>query len=303
MSFIESVPQPVLLTTYLYIPESESEAVDWFACDPFGFGQSPRLRKSIESAMQNMKGLYRVVNRLVGKSLHEGYKEQRRWHDGLKLKAEMELEQRFTVDIRTNRMFEQLLDLEAAWQEILAIGEDCPVRKINEVLRGGVKVLEAGFAAMAADFPLGDSWKRVYVERVDSKFGKTKLVQQYNREIVAATIAGAIGNVGFQLPPPEPLTNIKPGQIRAVADYGDSWRLRPLVAATLLLADQESSHPLRLIGERYPDFLERVEDVANRGGGAGHASEAEVTIEDARQQVESVYSLVEMLCESRTEML
>lgn len=295
VSFIEPEPQPVFLTTYMYIPESENEAIDWFACDPFGFGSSSGLRRSMESVTQKHRGLYEVVNRLVGRSLFEGYEDQRRWYDLLKLTAEKELEERFTVDIRTHKIFNQLLELEAAWQEILAIGEGCPTRKINEVLRGGVKVLEAGFAAMAGDYPLKGIWERVYAKRIDAKTGKNKLVPQLNRSIVAATVVGATSSIGFQVPPPKSLTNVNPGQIRFAADNAESWRLRPTIVATLLAAEKDPSHPLRDIAASCPSFLESVEEVANLGGKAGHAHETSETIEDARRQVESVYSLAALM--------
>ena len=295
VSFIEPEPQPVFLTTYLYIPESESEAVDWFACDPFGFRQSSWLRRNMEAVAQDHRGLYEVVNRVVGRSLFEGYEEQRRWYDLLKLTAEKELEQRFTVDIRNHKIFKQLLELEAAWQEILAIGEGCPIRKINEVLRGGVKVLEAGFAAMGGEYPLSGIWERIYVERINAKTGRKKLVPQPNRQIITATVVGATRSIGLQVPPPKSLTNVKPGQVRFAADDGDSWRLRPTIVASLLTAEKDASHPLRDIAVSCPEFLERVEEVANLGGKAGHANETAVTREDARYQVENVYSLAALM--------
>ncbi len=295
VSFVEEEPQPVFLTTYLYVPESEAGAMDWYACDPFGLGQSVRLRRRVEAVMYDVPALLDVVNKLVGHTLHAGYEDQQRWLEGIQLQAGLEVDRRLTVNIRSHAAFDLLLAMESARHEMRSLGRDCPDRKINEVLRSGIKVLEAVFSSMAAAYPLGDIWKRVYVPRVDSRTGSRRLVQQRDGALLAAIYESAIRAVGFADPIPQALVKVKPGQIRSVAEYGDHWRLRPLVTATALLADRDPSHPLRRAARHDPQLLSVVDAIATLGGGAGHASGAAVNVADAEEQVDKVYAVVSTL--------
>ena len=292
VSFVEEDPQPVFLTSYLYVPESDAAAMDWYACDPFGLGQSVRLRRRVEGVMNDVPALFGVVNELVGQTLHAGYEDQRRWLEAIQLQAGLELDRRLTVNIRTHASFEQLLAMESARHEMRSLGRDCPERKTNEVLRSCVKVLETVFSSMATAHPLGDIWKRVYVPRVDGRTGNQRLVQQQDRAVLAALYESAIRSVGFADPIPQALVNVKAGQIRSVAAYGDHWRLRPLVTATALLADRDPIHPLRRVARQDPLLLNVIDEIATLGGGAGHANGADISVSDAEQQVEKVYEVV-----------
>ena len=139
VSFVEKTPQPVFLTTYLYVPESNIGVMDWYVCDPFGLGQSVRLRRRVESVMHEETGLFNVVNGLVERTLSGGYEAQRKWLDALQLRAGLEVDRRLTINIRSDRSFEQILAMESARQEMRSLGQDCQERKINDVLRAGLK--------------------------------------------------------------------------------------------------------------------------------------------------------------------
>lgn len=297
VSFVEEEPQAVFLLTYLYVPESDAGATDWYACDPFGLGQSVRLRRRVEAVMHDVPGLFGVVNQLVGETLHAGYEDQQRWLETIQLQAGLEIDRRFTVSFRAHSAFEQVLELESARQEMRSLGRDCPDRKINEVLRAGVKVLEAVFSSIAVTHPLGDIWKRVYVSRVDRRTGRQHLAQQQDRSVYSATYEGAFRSLGFAAPIPDALLNVKPGQVRSVADYRDSWRLRPLVTATALLAQRDPTHPLARAAARSPGLLGTIDEIATAGGGAGHANGSSVAPQWAEQHTDKVYDVVSVLLE------
>jgi len=295
VSFVEEEPQAVFLLTYLYVPESDAGATDWYACDPFGLGQSVRLRRRVEAVMHDVPGLFGVVNQLVGETLHAGYEDQQRWLETIQLQAGLEIDRRLTVGFRTHSAFDQVLELEAARQEMRSLGRDCPERKINEVLRAGVKVLEAVFSSIAATHPLGDIWKRVYVSRVDRRTGRQHLAQQQDRSVYAATYEGAFRSLGFTAPIPEAFLNVKPGQVRSVSEYRDSWRLRPLVTATALLAQRDPTHPLSRAAARSPALIGAIDEVAAAGGGAGHANADSIAPQLAERHADKVYDVVSVL--------
>jgi hypothetical protein len=297
VSFVDEEPQAVFLMTYLYVPESDAGATDWYACDPFGLGQSVRLRRRVEGVIHDVPGLFDVVNKLVGETLHAGYDDQQRWLEVIQLQAGLEVDRRLTVSFRTHTAFEQLVELEAARQEMRSLGRDCPNRKIKEVLRAGVKVLEAVFSSLAVTHPLGDIWKRVYVSRVDRRTGRQHLAPQQDRDVYSATYEGAFRSLGFVGPIPNALLNVKPGQVRSVAEYQDSWRLRPLVTATALLAHRDSTHPLARAAARSPRLLATLDEIATAGGGAGHANGDPVASDLAEQHTDKIYDLVSVLLE------
>lgn len=297
VSFVEEEPQAVFLLTYLYVPKSEAGATDWSACDPFGLGQSVRLRRRVEAFMHEDPRLFEVVNQLVGETLHAGSEDQQRWLEMIQREAGLEIDRRLTVGFRTHSTFRQMLELEAARQEMRLLDRDCPERKVNEVLRAGVKVLEAAFASIASTNPLGDIWHRVYVSRVDRRTGRPHRVPQQDRSVYAGTYEGAFRSLGFAAPIPEAFLNVKPGQVRSACEYGDSWRLRPLVTATALAAQRDPAHPLARAAARSPDLIAAIDEIATAGGGAGHANADSVAPPLAEQHADKVYDVVSILLE------
>ena len=294
VSFIEEEPTPVFLMTYLYLTESSPDAGDWHVCDPFGLGESVRLRRRIEQVMLKESKLYNVVDRLVGRGIHEGLEDQRRWLEQLRTSAELEVEKRLSVNIRTHAAFSQIVDMEFANQEVSLLGKDCLKSKIHSALRACLKCLEAIFGGMVRRHPLGDVWKRVYVSRSQSRL-ETRLVQQQDRAWLEATYRAAATAVGFAEPIPESLLNIKPGHIRSVAEFGEQWRLRPLVMASILSAQTTTPHPLRAAAGAAPGLLRDIDEIARQGGKAGHADGDQGTISDVSTTVELTYTVVSIL--------
>jgi hypothetical protein len=295
VSFVEEEPEPVYLMTYLYLADGSEGIADWYACDPFGLGGSVRLRRCVEQIMQTMPPLYDVVNRLVGRGVHEGLEEQIRWVDQLKISAELEVERCLTVNARGHSAFDQIVNMEFAKQEVALLGEDCPGSKRHDALRSCSKALEALFGAIADRHPLEDVWKRVYVTRINQKKGSKYMVPQPDRKWLAEKYRSAAVSVGFEEPIPESLLNIKPGHIRSVAEFGDRWRLRPLVAACLLAAQLDVDHSLRKAARCEPGLLNDVENVAKQGGMAGHASDRAVALDDVERTVECTYTIISVL--------
>lgn len=308
VSFIDETPQPVFLLTYLYIPEANSGEMDWYACDPFGFGSNSRLRRAVEVAMRADSRLLDVVDRILGRTVEEGREEHRQRIASIQTRAALEVERRLTINIRAHAAFEQLCAMEAAWGEARLLGRGCPPHKVDECLRAGVKVLEAVFAAVAAKYPLGTVWKRVYIARPgEQEAGDGRLVPLHDRALCAGIFEGAFRTLGFASTP-QPFLNVKPGQLRSVATRNDHWRLRPLVTATALLAEGEPAHPLWRAARCMPEMLDAIDQIARLGGAAGHAGGAKVGLEEAEAQISRVYAVVSALlgetgadCESTKE--
>ena len=52
VSLVDDRPTPVFVTSFIYLPESGDLAGEWHACDPFGLGVSPALRRALEREMR-----------------------------------------------------------------------------------------------------------------------------------------------------------------------------------------------------------------------------------------------------------
>jgi len=295
VSFVEEEPQPYFLMTYLYVPESDTGALDWFACDPFGLGQSVRLRRQVETVMKEDANLLGVVNRLFGKSLHSSYDGQQNWLEGIRIQAGLEIDGRLGINFRTHPAFDQVLAMESTRIEMREYGSECPAYKVDNALRAGTKVLEVVFASLMDAHSHGDIWKRVFVQRINYRTGEQYLVPQQDRSILSATYEGAFRSLGFAEPFPEPLLNVKPGPIKAVVEFKQTWPLRPLVTATALLAQRDQTHPFAQAAKTAPELLVTIEDVASAGGAAGHASGGSVSPDHAEQHVDKVYKIISAL--------
>lgn len=286
VSFIEEQPTPVFLASFLYLPESDASASSWYAADPFGTGASLRFRQKVEQLMPALPKLYAVVNRLVGRGLHDGIEQMVKWNEELRQAAELTVDENLTVDMRLHPAFERVVEMEKGRREGQVLGEDFLREKVESMLRAGVKVLEALFSALSQRYPISEVWKRLYVLT-----GGRKLVPQKDNALRAEIFRSAIGRIGFAPEIPSAFLAVTPGQIKSVTAYNDSWRLRPLICATLLAADQDAGHPMHDIAKIYPDFLKDADKVAGLGGAAGHANEQNVSFAEASDVVEVVYKL------------
>lgn len=292
---IEQEPKPFFLTTYLYIPDSQTDSIDWYVCDPFGFGRSVRLRRRIESIINDIPGLYDVISRIAGKTAHSSQVEQRRRFEEIKFFSGVEVDRKLSVNFRSHPAFDNVLAMELARQEVRILGSECPEHKINETLRAGSKVLEAFFASMTATHPIGDAWKQVYVSKFNPKDGTGHLACQQDRHVLSATYENAFLSLGFSPPFPRSLLNVKPGQIRAVAEFNDNWRLRPLITATALAAYRDTTHPFSKAAKRSPNLLDCIDEVASAGGKAGHANGESPSIEDLERITDEVYHIASVI--------
>ena len=131
------------------------------------------------------------------------------------------------------------------------------------------KTLERLFGEVAGSWPLTGVADRLCNDRKVNE----ELLRRAARDVGLAT-------------PPEALYGVRKGQVRAVADYDDSWRLRPFVVATLLRAQDVEGHPLRSAAGKAPDLLVRIEVVTSRGGEAVHGAQ------DDRFDVDTVNATV-----------
>ena len=261
ISVIEPEPEPVFLVSYLYVPRDGDDA-DWHACDFFGRGSDPALRRLVVRVADDEKEprLARRLDRLLGRTRHRDFDTFRRAARGREDHARRLAEWALTMNVHQHGVMQPLTETLEGWLELRELGDDAGLRHARNVLTSCRRTLERLFRDVAEAWPLsgvaeGLCWQ-------DKKVNA-------NRVRAAAVDAGFAGSEV-----PKAICHVTRGAVKAVSDYDDSSRLRPLVAATLLRARTEENHPLRSAARKAPDLLARIEALTKRGGGAVHGNDS-----------------------------
>ena len=256
---IESVPELVFLVSYLYVPR-DGDDTDWHACEFFGRGSDPALRRIVVQVAEEHDGLARRLDRLLGLTSHGNFAEFRRAEEKRKRRARRLLERALTVDIdRHEDVAEKLAEVMEGWIELRDLGDAAGGRRCRNVLTSCRGTLERLFGEIRKEWRLN---------------GVADRLSRRDRETNEEALRAAADELGLtELP--NALRSVRHNLIRAVGERDDTWRLRPLVAATLLRARTEANHPLRFAARKAPDLLARLERVAALGGEAAHAGESE----------------------------
>ena len=255
LSGIDPEPTPVFLVSFLYVPRDGDDGDDdWHACDFFGRGSDPALRRLVVRAAEDDegRGLARRLDRLLGLTSHGDFDTFRRAVQGRKRRADRLLERALTIDVRRHAVADPLADVIDGWLEIQDLG-DIAQRRLGYVLTDCRRTLEKLFGEVSKAWPLAGVADRL----PRNKEAKEELLRRTARDVGLAGLSSQ-------------LCGVPKYQVQAVIKYGDHWRLRPLVVATLLRARDDQEHPLRSAAQMAPDVLERIERVASLGGEAAH---------------------------------
>ena len=255
---IESVPEAVFLVSFLYVPR-EGDDADWHACEFFGRGSDPTLRRLVVRVAGENEGLARRLDRLLCLTPHRNFDEFRRAELERDHRARRLLERTLTLDVaRHEAVADALAETIAGWLELQDLGDAAGRRRRRNVLTSCRSALEQLFVEVRREWPL---------------IGIANQLSNRDREMNEAALRAAADELGLtELP--DALRSVRQNLIRAVGDRDDTWRLRPLVVATLLRARTEPDHPLRAAAGKAPDFLGRIDRVTALGGEAVHAGDS-----------------------------
>lgn len=258
VSSIEPEPEPVFLVTYLYVPHDGEDAdLDWHACDFFGRGSSPTLRRLVSQVASAAPRLAAVVDRLLGRTFHGSFDEFKRAAAAREYQAGQLLEGALTIDVQRHAVAEPLSELLESWLEVRDLEDAAALWRRRGVLTTCRRTLERLFRELATTWPLA---------------GVANQLSRHDGELNAAKLKGTAADLGLDGLPLS-LQRVTQGQVRSVSEYDDSWRLRPLIVATLIRAHETVGHPLRAAACKAPNILSKVELVTNAAGGATHDGE------------------------------
>jgi hypothetical protein len=285
VSLVDDRPTPVFVTSFMYLPEAGDLGGEWHACDPFGLGVSPMLRRALEREMRSSNGLRAVLEGMIGQSLDQQIEAQRRLAGEVRAMAINNVEKALSVSARELTQFEDLVALEYARVEADLLGAACPEHKLRDLLGAARRALEGTFKAIFDRHPPRQAWRRVYTDR------RPVEDEVYCQGVYEASAKA----VGFRVPLPEALARVKPNHVKAACYPDGGWRLRGAIIAALLAARDDARHPLRRAAAREPGLLELLDDVATKAGGAVHAGAERPSLPSVLPVVADVHRAVGLL--------
>ena len=285
VSLVDDHPTPVLVTTFIYLAETGDLAGEWHACDPFGLGVSPTLRRAIERETRSSTPLRAVVESMLGESLDLQREAQQRLVAEVRAMAFANIDNLLSLGARDLPQYEDIIALESARIEAELLGECCPEHKLRDLLGTARRALEATFQAIFDRTPPGQIWKRVYKQ----DRGRNVPIEDFGWYYEAAA-----KSVGFNIPLPQSLAGVLPNHVKAACYPSGGWRLRGAIIAALLAARESNLHPLRNAAAKEPDLLKLLNEVAEAGG-AVHAGAPASSVESVRPVVAKVYRAVGLL--------
>ena len=284
VSLVDDRPTPVFVTSFMCLPEAGDLAGEWHACDPFGLGVSPTLRRALEREMQSSSGLRLVLEGMIGRSLDEQIQDQQRWASEIRAMAINNVEKALSISARDLPQYEDLVALEYAHVEAELLGDSCPDHKLRALVGDARRALEATFGAIFQRHPPRQVWRRVYTDR------RPVEDDVYCQGVYEASAKA----VGFHVPLPEALARVKPNHVKAACYPDGNWRLRGAIIAAVLAARDDRAHPLRRAAAQEPKLLELLDGVA-RAGGAVHAGAERPSLQSVLPVVADVHRAVGLL--------
>jgi hypothetical protein len=142
------------------------------------------------------------------------------------------------------------------------------------------QAIEKTMAVLQRLHPPRHAWRKLFSQDIPMP-----------RDSREQTIAMCARVCGFAAPVPEPLLRANPAKVKAVCIYEDGWNLRPQCAAMLLAASEVSGHPLRRLGKKSPDWLQRFDSIAEAAGGEVHAGAGKGSLERLKEDAKATVHL------------
>jgi hypothetical protein len=250
--------------------------VDWSVDDPFGIGESPRMRRAIERriAQERAKRGQSPLSKRFAPQVDAARAETLR---ELQAHASFTVNQRLPALLRgDDTLTERLVAMQRAHLE--ALQEGSPRDKHEDVVVKAQQAVEHMFCSL--------------LERVRSR--DDLVVLSSNESFNATLYEGIARACGFEGPLPKSLLGVRAGKVKSAFE-SRMGSLRPLVLATLLGARERPDHPLRRAGARSPALLKRLDALASARDPAAHGgkrSRQTVALDDV---MEIAFDAVEQL--------
>jgi hypothetical protein len=224
ISLVRAQPEPVWLAVPVYATRVEDDGEPWHACDPFGIGSSPQLRRAIERRATSSPELAALLIELT--------------REGAARRGTAAFEPaRAMLGERFGERLQDVPGLQGALID-MQLALDKGVKQPRAVAAARAQV--RGVLERLLRLTLGDAGSEVAIDLVG------------DREHDSALIADHAEALGFESLP-RGMRGVTAAAVRATAEHR-SGSLRPLFAANVLAAALDAEQPLRVLAARRPAF-------------------------------------------------
>jgi hypothetical protein len=278
IQFVEDRPEPVWLTTFVYRPEEVLDhGGDWRVSDPFGKGDSVRLRRNVEVRRREDEYLDKQITKLIGQTDETADELHRESMEKLRARAGDRISSQLGAGVKQTPLFSRLLSTVRSYLECQGLEGKSFADKRENVLKNCQQALEHLFILLRDEFPRPRAWEQL------------KGTDSYKAELMS----GLAEACGFELPLPERLERPRRSDVEAASQY-NTRSLRAYVAAVLLTTNVHPGHPLRKHGCESPDLLARIDRIAASRNPATHHNDRQFGLDELAEAVETVLQAVEL---------
>ncbi len=246
---VDDKPEPMFLTTFVFVPKDVRRTSLWQVCDPFGLGPSQPLRKRIEELASKSSQAGDTLKGAIKRATGMGFKVED--VDVLDLVRARNQEAAEVVDDKADfdkticpEVYERLVQMENEYLEagngdVSGKAWDKQQRGLKAMVRRAYVALEECLAYAVKTFPASD---------IGHPLGGTL----EGNGVLLAKIARQIG---FEDDPESTrFLRIGSGPVKGVVSH-EYRELVALLAAALLSAKSRSEHPLRRCATAFPEMI------------------------------------------------
>lgn len=289
---LSEAPEAYHLHTFLYVPEDGEVAPEpWLVAEPFGFGASPQLRGALAGLLERLEPahlLRRRFDQILGRQIERVRRDWEAMDELLRDEAERQVRDGLPPHPRDEQARHALIAgfVAVARERERAQRAPPPPIPAHEIAVSLRLAVEQALAALHDLCPPGDAWQVLFAAR--SKGSDWSPLSKSQRRARLEACARDVGFPGV----PRSLVGTAPGRVREAAARRDASNLRPALAVLLLSAQADPSHPLRRVAAASPDWLRRVDELAEHAGGSVHGgSRQRVRLQDVQGWADSALNL------------
>jgi hypothetical protein len=286
VSLVADEPDPVLLVTYLYLPDDAVTSADWEALDPFSGWSDARLKESLLERAPDDAALGALIAHIEGGLSGADAAARKAEVTRLRAEAGVRAERRLGARIHEpayRNILKLLTYVEASLAEARLL-DGVGGRHRQTAVNDAVKVLEEVFAALLARYPLNPG--RVGMLRLRGSPVPRKVLEDGRRR--------AADQLGLGAPLPDGLLQQSADQV-ARAAQGFLPSFRAALVAALLASTDHAGHPLRAAATERPDLYARFDGAAGLRNEGAHHRDREPTPGKASDVCELAYWAVSRL--------
>ena len=285
VSLITAQPEPVLLVSYVHLPEDALTSADWEALDPFSGWPDAGLKEAMRARMSKDRALAALVAEIEGQLAPADATKRQEEYIRLRAEGAVRVERHLGAWIHEpehREILKLFTEVEADLADARLLGA-IGGRLRQTAVNNAVKILEYTFAAVSARYPLPPA---LVLQLDDPVLGDATSVKAQLEEARKALAITTPLPVGMQR---------QSGDQIARASVGHLPSFRPSVVVALLASVAHPGHPLRAALQLRPDLCQQLDEAAGLRNSGVHHQDTEPTPDEAEDILSLTYWTVSRL--------